>query len=263
MSNEIKVGIIIPSTNKNLNITTYLKTYFISIFLSSFIKTRCTTYKNYSIFCKIYLIVDRDDIIYSRDEERRKIDQLIDGIEQLDIELIYNDNKTCGWVTQMWNKGFKKAYEENCDFFFQCGDDIEFLDTEWLSTLIHIMITHNNEGITGPFDWGRHKFAVDRGKQTKFILTQSFTSRKHMELFGFYFPEEIKNWYCDDWITIIYMNANKLWTCNKRIINKGGKPRYEPIHVSDDQSSTMKQLCDNLVNKYKTKLKYSLNIKKL
>ena len=36
MSNEIKVGIIIPSTNKNLNITTYLKTYFISIFLSSF-----------------------------------------------------------------------------------------------------------------------------------------------------------------------------------------------------------------------------------
>lgn len=255
MSEKIKIGIIIPSTNKNLNITSYLKTYFMSIFLSSFLKTRCLDYKIIPIFCKIYLIIDHDDPIYSQNEERNMIKKIIDPIQNLDIEFILNETVEKGWVTQLWNIGFKKAFDEKCDYFLQCGDDIDFLDKEWLSELIDIMKSHNDIGITGPFDWGRYKFAIDQGKQTKFILTQSFVSKKHMEIFGFYFPEEIKNWYCDDWITKIYMNANKLWFCKKRIINKGGNPRYIPINIIDNKTHTMEHICDQLINQYQIRLK--------
>ena len=255
MSEKIKIGIIIPSTNKNLNITSYLKTYFMSIFLSSFLKTRCLDYKIIPIFCKIYLIIDHDDPIYSQNEERNMIKKIIDPIQNLDIEFILNETVEKGWVTHLWNIGFKKAFDEKCDYFLQCGDDLDFLDKEWLSELIDIMKSHNDIGITGPFDWGRYKFAIDQGKQTKFILTQSFVSKKHMEIFGFYFPEEIKNWYCDDWITKIYMNANKLWFCKKRIINKGGNPRYIPINIIDNKTHTMEHICDQLINQYQIRLK--------
>ena len=51
---------------------------------------------------------------------------------------------------------------------------------------------NNNIGLTGPIN------------NNSSILTQAFVSRRHMLIFGWFFPEEIKNWYCDDWYNIIY-----------------------------------------------------------
>ena len=36
------------------------------------------------------------------------------------------------------------------------------------------------------------------------ILTQTFVSRKHYEIFSQFFTDKIKNWYCDNWINQIY-----------------------------------------------------------
>ena len=59
------------------------------------------------------------------------------------------------------------------------------------------------------------------------ILTQSFVSRKHMELFGYYFPPEIINWCCDDWINDVYRAINQFFPLRNHIcINVGGEPRY-------------------------------------
>ena len=70
-----------------------------------------------------------------------------------------------------------------------------------------------------------------------------------MDIFGFYFPEEIKNWYCDDWITYVYLSKNKFWKIKKRILNKGGSPRYNPDGMGAD-SIRMQKLTNNLINKY-------------
>ena len=52
---------------------------------------------------------------------------------------------------------------------------------------------HDNIGLTGPIN-NNHR-----------ILTQSFVSTmQHMEIFGWYFPEEIINWCCDDWYNLVY-----------------------------------------------------------
>ena len=60
------------------------------------------------------------------------------------------------------------------------------------------------------------------------ILTQSFVSRKHKELFGYYFPPEIINWFCDDWINEIYKKIGHFYPLTQHFCNNvGGQPRYE------------------------------------
>ena len=84
-----------------------------------------------------------------------------------------------------------------------------------------------------------------------------------MELFGFYFPPEIKNWFCDDWITNIYFRTKLLYPIQKRVFNKGGAPRYDPIGKKENNEwSKMTKLCRILVNKHKDKLIQNLKDKK-
>ena len=70
-----------------------------------------------------------------------------------------------------------------------------------------------------------------------------------MDNFGFYFPEEIKNWFCDDWITYVYISKKKYWPIKKRIFNKGGDPRYKP-EGKGDEFKPMTEKCMKLIHKY-------------
>lgn len=89
------------------------------------------------------------------------------------------------------------------------------------------------------------------------ILTQSFVSRKHMELFGYYFPPEIINWFCDDWINQVYKGINNFYPLNNHLcINIGGKPRYDInnntfTNQEEFTSSieTMRELCNRIVER--------------
>ena len=86
-------------------------------------------------------------------------------------------------MTEIWNRLFKIAYEEGNDYFYQCGDDIYFnskynkRQLKWLDICIDKLKKNNNIGVTSPICWPNNK-----------ILTQTLVSRKHMEIFGFYFP---------------------------------------------------------------------------
>jgi hypothetical protein len=243
-----KVGILIPSTTKGLNCTSYKDTYLYKLFLKSFIKTRDKKYGEKNIHYTIYVVVDDDDDIYSKKKEKNKIISFIQLVKNVSIQFLSSKGISKGWVTKMWNRAFKKAYDDGCDYFYQCGDDIEFLDKEWVIDCIKAMEKNKNTGITGPIDWGRerHKMITGAGK---FILTQTFVSRKHMDNFGFYFPEEIKNWFCDDWITYVYISKKKYWPIKKRIFNKGGDPRYIP-EGDGEEFKPMTQKCAKLIHKY-------------
>jgi hypothetical protein len=64
------------------------------------------------------------------------------------------------------------------------------------------------------------------------ILTQSFVSRKHFDLFGYYFPEELKNWFCDDWINETYRGLGAYYPLRAHYCaNMGGTPRYVIEHM--------------------------------
>jgi len=244
-----KIGILIPSTTKGLNCNSYKDTLFYKIFLKSFIKTHDKKYRGKDIIYTIYLVVDHDDKIYSNKVQINKINTFIELFNHINIKIIYQHDIAKGWVTKMWNKAFQEAYDEGCDYFYQCGDDIEFLDNKWVVACLQVMEKHYNYGITGPLDWGREQYNMENNVKGKFLLTQTFVSRKHMDIFGFYFPEEIKNWYCDDWITYVYISRNKYWKIDKRIFNKGGDPRYVPEGRGASSKETIEK-CFKLINKY-------------
>ena len=78
-----------------------------------------------------------------------------------------------------------------------------------------------------------------------------------MELFGYYFPPEIINWFCDDWINEVYRGINHFYPLQKHLcINIGGQPRYDinnTIHTSQEHFDTSRQemnmLCKSIVER--------------
>ena len=104
--------------------------------------------------------------------------------------------------------------------------------------------------MTGPLDYDRwHSGPNSRPGGFRFIQTQSFVSRKHMEIFGFYFPPEIKNWYCDDWMTNVY-SPKYFYMIHCFVKNAGGTPRYEVIG-SLNHNDPIRKKCFELVEKHK------------
>lgn len=219
-----KIGVLIPTTTNNRDWKSIQETYFYNIFLKSFIHTYDKEH-NYTI----YLVIDREDKLYSKETVKKALFEIVTMFINVDLQIIYSDNIPKGHVSLMWNKAFKKAYDDGCDYFFQCGDDIDFMDKGWVNDSIHCLSIHNNIGLSGPID----KRRWDCGQQSRpggerFIQTQSFVSRKHMEIFGYYFPKELKNWYCDDWMTMTYY-PKFFYTINHFCQNLGGTPRYTVI----------------------------------
>ena len=108
-----------------------------------------------------------------------------------------------------------KAYDEQCEYFFQCGDDIYFTTKGWVNDSIKMLQDNKDIGLTGPINNNNR------------ILTQAFVSRKHMEIFGWFFPEEIINWCCDDWYNWVYQPNHFYPLNNHYCSNLGGEPRYD------------------------------------
>ncbi len=129
----------------------------------------------------------------------------------------------------MWNILFKKAYEDGYDYFYQCGDDIHFNTQNWINDCIAVLRKNNNIGVAGPISTNLNRL----------LLTQSFVSRKHMEIFGYYFPPEILNWYCDDWISDVYKNDYFFRFIHHIAPNMGGEERYR---VERDKTQYFEQI---------------------
>jgi hypothetical protein len=134
------------------------------------------------------------------------------------------------------------------DYFYQCGDDIIFKTNGWLEKSIESITQHHGIGISGPFN------------EHTYILTQAFISRKHYDIFGFLFPENIFNWGCDDWLNSVYLPNFVYPIKNELAINSGGAPRY---NISGYNEKNIKRIANNMANNYKQKLNQYLQLKKM
>ena len=201
----------------------------------STLKTFLLTYNKEHEYV-LYIGIDKGDRIYDDKQSKEKFYQYAKVMKSISIKFVYMDGIKKGHLTVMWNRLFKIAYDEGCDYFFQCGDDIEFNTKGWVNDCIRVLRNNNDVGLTGPINNNAR------------ILTQSFVSKKHMDVFGYYFPEDIINWFCDDWITNVYVVRDKYWKIEKRIFNKGGEPRYKPEGKGAD-FKRMTNKCIELVNK--------------
>ena len=237
--NPCKIGILVPTSNNGKNWIKAEDTFLYNILIRSFLNTT-NDFHEY-IF---YIGIDTDDKIWTKIENFKKLLDLKNKRKNIEFKIYNMRDISKGHVTKMWNKLFKLAYDDNCHYFFQCGDDIEFKSI-WVDDAIKILLNNNNIGLTGPLC------------NNSRILTQTFVSRKHMQIFGFFFPVNIKNWYCDDWINEIYKPNYYFPLINKFCVNKGGTPRYSRIL---DQVLVQKEIASKQVNLSKDLLSRYLSL---
>ena len=201
------VAILIPTTSNNRpQWQTIEDTYLYKISLKTFLRTMNPEHKY--IF---YIGIDPGDRIFANPKQIIKLKEVYKHVE---FKFIRFQNIQKGHLTKMWNILFKLAYNDGCDYFFQCGDDINFKTQGWINAGIIALQKNNNIGITGPCT------------QNPDILTQVMVSRKHMEIFGWFFPEEIINWFCDNWYCYVYKPNHFFPLLKHHCINEGGEERY-------------------------------------
>lgn len=206
----MKVALLIPTTSNKRDSWNCIKdTYLYNILISSFV-VKADREHDY-VF---YIGYDKGDRIFSKKEDHDRVTSLSRIFKHITFEFIELEGIQNGHVTVMWNRLFKKAYDDGCEYFFQTGDDVKFRTNGWVNACINTLKAHDNIGLTGPIN------------NNPRILTQSFVSRKHMDIFGFYMPEEILNWGCDDWYNLVY-KPNYFYPLESHYAsNDGGQPRY-------------------------------------
>ena len=238
--------LILCTSNKRDNWKSIKDSYFYNLTLKTFLINRSLEHKY--IF---YIGIDKDDRIFDKKEEQDEIIRFKKVFENIDFKFVIMQDIKKGHVTKMWNVLFQQAYNEKCDYFFQCGDDINFKSKNWINDAINILKKHNNIGLTGPIN---NNFR---------ILTQAFVSRKHMEIFGWFFPEQIINWCCDDWYNGVYKPNYFFPLINHFCSNDGGSPRYDINHdpnytqnhqITMQKTAFLRHCTDLLIKEHKTLL---------
>lgn len=227
-----QIGLIIPTTTRGLEIKTAHDLPLMKFLWKSFLKW--CSYKNYYHFIIGY---DHDDMQFMEvmDEATQIFKDMIpeDKRDRFSFQFhkfdeTKNGGPQKGDLSTMWSILADKAMDSGCEYLFQIGDDIELLSAEgWEDIFMSKLETMNNIGAVGPFDKNNSK-----------VMTQSFVHCTHLSLFRRYFPEELKNWYIDDWMMEIYEGKSE-----RQVIvrNCGGKERYLIRNMEGEKKKTVKK----------------------
>lgn len=158
------------------------------------------------------------------DEDMRKLFVMKDPPSNMSIKFI-RLIKT-GSVVMIWNALYDIAMKSGARYFYQLNDDITFNDLTWPETFMNAIDSQNGHGVVGPNDVRRQCN----------LLTQNFVGRGHWEIFGFLFPAEFRNWWCDNWIGALYQLYG-IRKCFKYITivngrrSDGSRSRYRPCQA--------------------------------
>lgn len=226
----LTIGFLIPTTSKNTKWTSHLENNLLTMLIPSLIKTISDNYH-----CRIYVGIDVDDQLLNNQQFVESINNSIKDIPDISCQIVIFEQFKKYHVTSRWNYLLKMAFDENCDYFYQCGDDIIFMNQNWIDESIKLLQSNNNIGISGPTDVDHTKsITINRiGLQIPSgLLTQCMLSREHYLIFGFLFNPIIKNWWCDTWLNEIY-KPNLIFRLENHFYkNAGGTPRYK-INIKD------------------------------
>ena len=129
-NNKNKIALLIITTsNKRDNWKNIKDSYLYNMTL----KTLLLTMDKENLY-KFYIGIDKNDRIFDKKEQQEEIMRFRKAFPNIDFEFIVYDNNKIpkGHLTIMWNVLFKKAYDDNFDYFYQCGDDIVFRTKGWI-----------------------------------------------------------------------------------------------------------------------------------
>ena len=183
MNDEYSTAFLVPSTTRNRDWETIEETYLYNTLLR--------TLDNHTppVDISVYIGYDRDDEIYSKEEERLKVNAIFMKFKIVWIEF----EPDPGNVVAVWNGLMKVALSHKFNWFKILGDDIRLPnDPSWLRVLQKGIVKNNYVG------WGAGYSNNDN------IATQFLIHRTHWEIFEFVFPPQLKNFFCDDFLNEVY-----------------------------------------------------------
>lgn len=223
-----KIAFIIPIKNEESSIE---NTYFFKTMLNSIVDT--INFDKYNVF--IYLGYNIGDIL---------------GIEK--NQVVLKENFKCinfkffefgkdvqkGHLTEMWNILFDEAYLNECEYIYQCGDDLKFFSKDWLDDSINILKENNNIGITGP------------SNNNHTLLTQALVHRTHKKIFGYFLDSKnIKNYYLDDWLNLVY-SPGYVYILHDHYCSNDSKPPRYTVEFSMEKINTSVEKHRFILNDY-------------
>lgn len=212
MWNGRRVALMIPTYNKNGG-RIYLKEVLIPSLLATL-----TSQEESRFLVTLYIGYDSNDPIVAVNFE-----ELLGSHHNVLVKL--HRLPAMRWATSMWNALYVDAMLDKNDYYMQLGDDVQFNNKGWMTSMVVELDKMNGFGMVGPSDT---RWKCD-------MLTQAMVTRKHYEIFGFFYPPEIKDWFSDNWLQTIYKNV--------------GMSRCTKGHTITNQSGLEKryQACDSVI----------------
>ena len=129
MSFQEKIGLLVLATSKNRDSWSNIKdSYLFNMTLKSFLLTQNKEH-NYLF----YVGIDKGDRIFDNNEEQKNISRFSKAFPNIEFIFVTMENIEKGYVTLMWNKLFQEAYDNECSYFYQCGDDMVFKTQGWIN----------------------------------------------------------------------------------------------------------------------------------
>lgn len=218
---EKKIVILIPSSSKNCTYKGLKNSALVGILYRSII--------NFDI-SKFTFIVGFDDddaffILHKKNLEKKF---------PSNIHLRYLNNYDKSYVCIVNQLANIAINEFNADYLFLIADDLIFFNFNFIEKFIDF--------------FKDKKFGLGYGKDKrcrKDICTHPFVPVSHVKTLGYFYPKEIKNWYCDTWITLLYSdtNLNLTYKTDDYVLeNKILEKRYDVYNVD---SILLNDLVDN------------------
>jgi hypothetical protein len=229
--NIMKISFLIPSTSNKRDWKTAEDTHLWNILCNS-LERYCPDHQ-----IKLFVGIDEEDEVFSKTEEQMKFHAYFMNFE---IEFITMTQDTKGKPTWIWNRLGEVAIEQEYEYFKLLGDDIKMPnDKGWLGCFLNKLKKNKNIGWSA--GWSNNND----------IPTQFLVHKTHYDIFGFFYPPEIPNWTCDDFLFQIYPDKYRNWLKSYPLQNLGGEPRYDVVYNL--------QFLQAIVKRYKPKLNSYLN----
>ena len=227
--NKTKIAFLIPMTSKDKKWTDISETNLLNLTLRTLEKTKDPDF-NY-VF---YLGIDSDDQYFTN---REVLNKLFNYFAEKKIGCkIYSLTFKKGHITAMWNSLYHYAYLDECQYFYQACDDIYFVTKNWIKDSVQALKDNNDIGISGP----------NNGETEEHILHNAMISRKHFEIFGYLFPDNIINQGCNNWLSNIYSPKHLFKLNNHFAPSLGGDPRYTPIIDDEIYKMELEKGCQKI-----------------
>ena len=186
----MRIAVLIPVCSRNQPWKTYEDSFLYRAALPSLFHTQSDAHEY-----TYYIGIDDDDDFFLENAHR------IPGIHVL--------LRNCQHApAQAWNRLFERAIQDGHDYYFQMADDVVIETPGWTERFIEALQENGNRGVVGPCHPENYHGRLARGQQ--YCLENAFVHKTHWDRFGFFYPPEIKNWYCDDWITQVYSGTLSL-----------------------------------------------------